>query len=386
MKRSTNRILTTHTGSLARSPQLLAMLAGSTQGQKPPAEFGAVLRDAVADCVREQADNGIDVVSDGELGKPQFADYVADRLNGLEGQSEQVGFVNPSQRPEPFPRYASWVAEQATGIGVAAARRPMCIGPLSWKDRGYETDIANLKASLADVEVEEAFLPSPSPGILAMRLPNTFYPSEEAYLYALADVLRDEYQAIAAAGFVLQIDAPDTAMAWDRQQWQDLDEFRSAVQLRIEALNHALAGIPEDQIRFHVCWGNGERPHTGDVSLRDIVDLVLTVRAGAYSVEAANPRHAHEWEVWSDVKLSEGKLLIPGVIDSLTNFVEHPELVAQRLTQYAAIVGRENVIAGTDCGFGTAASANPRVHPELVLAKFRAMAEGAQLASARLWR
>jgi 5-methyltetrahydropteroyltriglutamate--homocysteine methyltransferase len=165
-----------------------------------------------------------------------------------------------------------------------------------------------------------------------------------------------------------------------------LDEFRSAVQLRIEALNHALAGIPEDQIRFHVCWGNGERPHTGDVSLRDIVDLVLTVRAGAYSVEAANPRHAHEWEVWSDVKLSEGKLLIPGVIDSLTNFVEHPELVAQRLTQYAAIVGRENVIAGTDCGFGTAASANPRVHPELVLAKFRAMAEGAQLASARLWR
>ena len=386
MKRSTDRTLTTHTGSLARPPELLRMLSGQSQGQKAPARFAGVLREAINNCVREQAECGIDIVSDGELGKPQFADYVADRLNGLEGQSDRAGFVNPSQRPEPFPRYAAWVAEQQTGIGVAAARRPMCTGPLSWKDRAYETDITNLKSALSDIKVEEAFLPSPSPGILAMRLPNDYYPSEEAYLYALAEVMRDEYRAIVDAGFVLQIDAPDTAMAWDRQQWQDLAEFRRAVQIRIEALNHALAGIPEDQIRFHVCWGNGERPHTGDISLRDIVDLVLMVKAGAYSVEAANPRHAHEREVWRDVKLPDGKVLIPGVIDSLTNFVEHPELVAQRLTQYAALVGRENVIAGTDCGFGTAASANPRVHPELVLAKFRAMAEGAQLASARLWQ
>jgi len=386
MKRSTDRILTTHTGSLARPPELLQMLAARSNGQEvDSAAFAGALRSAVSRSVREQAESGIDIVSDGELGKPQFSDYVADRLDGLEGQSPRAGFVNPSQRAEPFPAYAGWVAGQTVGIGVAAGRRPMCVGPLGWKDRAYESDIANLKAALAGQQIEEAFLPSPSPGILAMRLPNAFYPSEEAYLYALADMLKDEYRAIVDAGFVLQIDAPDTAMAWDRQQWDSMAGFRSAVALRIEALNHALKGLPEQQVRFHVCWGNGERPHTGDVPLRDIVDLVLEVKAAAYSVEAANPRHAHEWEVWQDVKLPDGKVLIPGIIDSLTNFVEHPELVAQRLVQYAALVGRENVIAGTVCGFGTSASASPRVHPEIVLAKFRAMAEGAEIASRRLW-
>jgi 5-methyltetrahydropteroyltriglutamate--homocysteine methyltransferase len=385
MKRSGNRILTTHAGSLARPRELLTALAGFGRGDAPSAGYAQLLRGAVSGCVREQADNGVDVVSDGELGKPQFADYVAYRLNGFEGQSVRPGFVNPSQRPEPFPQWAAWAAQQTTNMGVAAERRPVCVGPLSWKDRAYGADIANLSAALEGVEVEEAFLPSPSPGILAMRLPNEYYPSEEAYLHALADVLRDEYRAIVDAGFLLQIDAPDTAMAWDRQQWDSLAEFRRAVALRIEALNYALDGIPEEQVRFHVCWGNGERPHTGDVALRDIVDIVLTVRAAAYSVEAANPRHAHEWEVWQDVRLPEGKILIPGVIDSLTYFVEHPELVAQRLVQYASLVGRENVIAGADCGFGTAASDNPRVHPEIVLGKFRAMAEGSAIASARLW-
>jgi 5-methyltetrahydropteroyltriglutamate--homocysteine methyltransferase len=385
MKRSSSRILTTHTGSLARPPELLAALADLGRGDAAPAGYADALRQAVGACVREQADNGVDVISDGELGKPQFADYVAYRLNGLEGQSDRAGFVNPSQRPEPFPRWASWAAQQPTGGGVAAERRPVCVGPLSWKDRAYEADIANLNAALVGVSAEDAFLPSPSPGILAMRLPNAYYPTEEAYLYALADVLRDEYRAIVAAGFVLQIDAPDTAMAWDRQQWLSLADFRRAVAMRIEALNYALEGIPEDRVRFHVCWGNGERPHTGDVALRDIVDLVLKVHAEAYSVEAANPRHAHEWQVWEDVRLPDGKILIPGVIDSLTNFVEHPELVAQRLVQYASLVGRENVIAGTDCGFGTAASEHPRVHPEIVLGKFRAMAEGAAIASVRLW-
>jgi 5-methyltetrahydropteroyltriglutamate--homocysteine methyltransferase len=262
----------------------------------------------------------------------------------------------------------------------------MCTGPLGWRDRAYQRDIANLKAALQDQPMAEAFLPSASPGILAMRIPNRYYPSEEAFLYALAAVLKEEYQAITDAGLVLQIDAPDAAMAWDRQAWETIGEFRSAVELRIEALNHALAGIPEEQVRFHVCWGNGERPHTGDVALRDIVDIVLKVKAGAYSIEAANPRHAHEWEVWEDVKLPDGKVLIPGVVDSLTNFVEHPDLIAQRLTQYARLVGRESVIAGTDCGFGTAASASPRVHPEIVLAKFRAMAEGSRIASSRLWK
>jgi 5-methyltetrahydropteroyltriglutamate--homocysteine methyltransferase len=350
--------------------------------------FDERVRAAVGQIVREQVDNGIDVVSDGELSKPQYADYVADRLNGLEGQSPEAGFVRPSRRPEPFPKYAAWLSESGGGLrlgGIAAVRRPVCVAPLSWKDRAYERDIAHLKAALDASGAVEAFMPSPSPGILAMRIPNEHYPSEEAFLEALAGMLHDEYHAIVDAGFVLQIDAPDVAMAWDRQDWDGMAEFRGAVAQRIEALNHALDGIPEDRVRFHVCWGNGERPHTSDVALRDIVDLVLQVHAGAYSVEAANPRHAHEWEVWEQTKLPDGKVLIPGVVDSLTNFVEHPALIEQRIARYARLLGREQVIAGTDCGFGTAASANPRVHPEIVLAKFQAMAEGARLASRQLW-
>ena len=389
MKTSSEHILTTHTGSLARPPVLLEMLGSRARGGGfDEAAFGGQVRAAVEDIVRAQIVSGIDVVSDGELSKPQFADYVADRLNGLEGQSPEAGFVRPSRRPEPFPQYAAWLAESGGGLrlgGVAAVRRPVCVGPLSWKDRGYERDIDNLRHAVEQNRPVEAFLPSPSPGILAMRIPNEYYPSENAYLEALASVLRDEYRAIVDAGFLLQIDAPDVAMAWDRQEWADLAEFRAAVAGRIEALNHGLDGIPEDRIRFHVCWGNGERPHTGDVALREIVDLVLRVKAGAYSIEASNPRHAHEWEVWESVRLPDSKILIPGFVDSLTNFVEHPDLVAQRIVQYARLVGRENVIAGTDCGFGTAASANPRVHPEIVWAKFQAMAEGARIASAKLW-
>jgi 5-methyltetrahydropteroyltriglutamate--homocysteine methyltransferase len=218
-----------------------------------------------------------------------------------------------------------------------------------------------------------------------MRIPNAYYKSEEEYTYALADVLRDEYRAIADAGFVLQIDAPDAAMAWDRQHFETLDDFRAVTRMRVEALNHALEGIPEDRVRFHVCWGNNESPHTGDVALRDIVDIILQVKAQCYSIEAANPRHGHEWTVWQEVKLPDGKMLMPGVIDSLTNFVEHPEYVAERIVRYANLVGRENVIAGVDCGFGTGASASPRIHPELVMGKFRALAEGARLATSDLW-
>jgi 5-methyltetrahydropteroyltriglutamate--homocysteine methyltransferase len=259
------------------------------------------------------------------------------------------------------------------------------VGPLAWKDRAYTADIANMKAAMQAAGVEEAFLPSPSPGIVAMRIPTEYYKTEADYLYALADVLRDEYRAIVDAGLILQIDAPDAAMSWDRQNWKDVAEFRDELRLRHEALNHALEGIPEDRVRYHICWGNNENPHTGDIELKEIVDLVLDVKAELYSIEAANPRHAHEWKVWESVKLPAGKILMPGVIDSLTNFVEHPEAVAQRIVQYARIVGRENVIAGVDCGFGTGASANPRVHPELVMAKFRSLSEGARLASKELW-
>jgi 5-methyltetrahydropteroyltriglutamate--homocysteine methyltransferase len=256
---------------------------------------------------------------------------------------------------------------------------------MAWKDRAYEDDIANMKAAMAAARVEEAFLPSPSPGIVSMRIPTEYYKTEEEYLFALADVLKDEYRAIVDAGLILQIDAPDAAMSWDRQNWKDIPEFRRELQLRHAVLNHALQNIPADRVRYHVCWGNNENPHTGDIELKDIVDLILEVDADLYSIEASNPRHAHEWKVWESVKLPQGKILMPGVIDSLTNFIEHSELVAQRIVQYANVVGRENVIAGVDCGFGTGASATPRVHPELVMAKFRSLSEGAKLASQELW-
>ena len=387
MKRSTNRILTSHVGSLVRPQDMLDMLRARSHGQPyDQAVWDARLRQAVTEVVHQQADAGIDVINDGELSKPMFADYIADRLNGFEGENTSPDrFVNNTRRPDPFPGFTAWRDSQPNLVTFGIMRRPLCVGPLSWKDRAYETDIANLKDAMSQVSVEEGFLPSPSPGILAARIPNQYYKSEEEYLFALADVLRDEYRAITDAGLVLQIDAPDAAMCWDRQQFDTIEDFRKATEQRTDALNHALRDVPEESVRFHVCWGNNESPHTGDVELKDIIDVLLKVKAACYSVEAANPRHAHEWEVWQTVKLPEGKALMPGVIDSLTNFIEHPDLVAQRIVTYANLVGRENVIAGVDCGFGTGASANPRIHPELVWAKFRTLAEGARRASAKLW-
>jgi 5-methyltetrahydropteroyltriglutamate--homocysteine methyltransferase len=342
--------------------------------------FSERVRTAVAEIVREQVNAGIDIVSDGELGKPSFATYVKDRLKGFEGQNREPRiFADRAEFPE-------WNALQGRPSGLMGPVRPSCIGPLGWKDKAaVHADIANFKAAVEDAKPEDAFIPSASLGIIAEIMVNEHYPTEEAYLYALADVMKDEYEAIADAGFVLQIDAPDAAMG-RHSQFRDstIQEFRKALALRIEALNHALARVPEEQVRFHVCWGNYEGPHNHDVPLSDIVDLVLKVRAGAYSIEASNPRHAHEWQVWEDTELPDGKALIPGVIDSKTNVIEHPEVVAQRIVQYARLVGRESVIAGTDCGFGTAAGRD-RVHPTIMWAKFRAMAEGAQLATKRLW-
>jgi 5-methyltetrahydropteroyltriglutamate--homocysteine methyltransferase len=375
--------LTSHAGSLARPIDLLEIMTEKINGRPyDEAAFAARTRSAVAEIVKEQTEAGVDIPSDGELSKPMFSDYVADRLGGFEGENTGTPFVNQSQRPQPFPTYA---ADRPIGLVGLKERRPMNVAPLAWKDRAYEADIANFKAALAATSTVEGFLPSPSPGIVAMRIPTDYFKTEEEYVFALAEVLRDEYKAIVDAGLLLQIDAPDAAMSWDRQNWQDLAEFRRAVQIRHAALNHALEGIPEERVRYHVCWGNNENPHTGDVELKDIVDLILDVHAQLYSIEAANPRHAHEWKVWETVKLPAGKILMPGVIDSLTSFVEHPKLVAQRIVQYAGLMGRENVIAGVDCGFGTGASANPRVHPELVMAKFRSLAEGARLASQELW-
>jgi 5-methyltetrahydropteroyltriglutamate--homocysteine methyltransferase len=388
--RRNRRILTSHTGSLARPVDLLEMLRARVNG-RPYDErvYSERLRTAVADVVQQQVQNGIDIPSDGEQGKAMFADYVADRISGFEGETTDPGVVRDARyglRPDPFPTYTAWQRSlQQNSGGLVRQKRPVCVAPLVWKDRGYEADIANFKAALSGVNVADAFLPSPSPGIIAMRIPNECYPTEEAYLFALANVLKDEYRAITDAGLMLQIDGPDAATSWDWQYWENLDEFRRAVEMRTEALNTALEGIPEDRVRFHVCWGNVESPHTNDVALRDVIDIVLKVKASTYSVEAANPRHGHEWQVWEDVKLPAGKALMPGVIDSLTTIVEHPDRVAQRIVQYANVVGRENVIAGTDCGFATGASANPRVHPEVAMAKLRALADGAAVASRQLW-
>ncbi|MCH7624811.1 MAG: cobalamin-independent methionine synthase II family protein [Chloroflexi bacterium] len=380
MKRSTDRILTTHTGSLPRPPDLLEMIEAKENGRPyDVVAFDERVRMAVAQVVKDQVDAGIDIVSDGEQGKPSFATYVKNRLSGFGGANSEIRvFADRRDFPE-------WSATTKLS-SLATAARPMCTEPLGWLDRAaFETDIRNLQSAVQGAKPEEAFIPSASLGIIAEIMANRYYDSEREYLYALADVMKEEYEAIANAGFVLQIDAPDAAMGRHSQFWDSpLEDFRASLELRVEALNHALADIPEEQIRFHICWGNYEGPHNHDVPLKDIVDIVLKVNAGAYSVEASNPRHAHEWQVWEDVKLPDGKVLIPGVIDSTTNFIEHPEVVAQRIVRYAELVGRENVIAGTDCGFGTAAGLD-KVHPTVMWAKFRTMAEGAELASKKLW-
>ncbi len=380
MKQSTDRILTTHTGSLPRPDDLLELIDARERGEVYDEQvFQDRVHTAVADIVRQQAEAGIDIVSDGEFGKPSFATYVKNRISGFNGQNpEQRVFADRAE-------FAEWHAQTAPPSYMMTTR-PFCTEALGWRDKSaVHTDIDNLKSALDPVEIEEAFIPAASIGIIAEIMQNQYYPTEEAYLFALADVMREEYQAITDAGFLLQIDAPDAAMGRHAQFWNHtLDDFRRALAMRVEAQNHALRDIPEDLIRYHICWGNYEGPHTHDVPLKDIVDLILQVRAGAYSVEASNPRHAHEWQVWESVRLPAGKVLIPGVIDSTTNFVEHPEIVAQRIVQYANLVGRENIIAGTDCGFGTSAGP-PKVHPTVMWAKFNAMAEGAKLASQRLW-
>jgi 5-methyltetrahydropteroyltriglutamate--homocysteine methyltransferase len=265
-------------------------------------------------------------------------------------------------------------------------RRLVCTGPIGWKDRGaVQTDIDNFRVALQGVRPAEAFIPAVSPGTLAQNVINEYYKDEEAFLYAVAEVLKEEYQAIVQAGFLLQIDSPDLAMG-KNVQFADktLEEFRQIIALRVEALNHALAGIPPEHVRHHICWGNGEGPHHKDVALKDIIDILLEARTGAIYVEGANPRHGHEWKVFRDVQLPDGTVLIAGVIDTKTNFIEHPELVADRIMNYASVVGRENVIAGTDCGFGTSADRD-RVAPSISWAKLKAMAEGAKLASQQLW-
>jgi 5-methyltetrahydropteroyltriglutamate--homocysteine methyltransferase len=384
MKRSSERILTTHTGSLPRPDSVLQLIIAREQGK--PVDTAALdesVRDAVASVVKQQIEVGIDVISDGEMSKIGFANYVKDRLTGFEGESNPVVaqdvLDHPDLRVRMFRRNEGSESRYFT---------PACTGPITLRDKdAVHRDIANLKAALARQQSQpaDAFLPAASPGTIAQVMQNHYYPTQEAYLYALAEAMRYEYQAIAAAGLLLQLDCPDLAMQRHTRFAQaSLDEFRRQIQQNIEVLNYALAGISPEQVRVHVCWGNYPGPHHRDVPLREIIDLLLTIQGSALSIEAANPRHEHEWKVFEEVRLPEGKVLIPGVIDTCSTYVEHPEVVAQRLVRFAGVVGQENLIAGTDCGFGTFAGAGA-LAPSVAWSKLRSLVEGARLASQELW-
>jgi 5-methyltetrahydropteroyltriglutamate--homocysteine methyltransferase len=378
MKRSTERILTTHTGSLPRPWDLTATLEALDAGTPPdPAAFAARVRQAVGEVVRKQIGAGVDVVNDGEQGKVGYSTYVRHRLTGFDGTSLVSQRADWSDFPEALARNPR-----------QSVSRPSCTGPIDWRDRdAIAVDVENLRAAVAATPPAEVFMTAASPGVIAHFLRNEHYPSREAYLARLTDIMKDEYDAIVRAGFVLQVDCPDLAMG-RHLAFPDLStaEFLKIAAANVEALNHALRDVPPDRVRMHLCWGNYEGPHHRDIPLRDILPVVLRARPSAISLEGANPRHEHEWVVFKETKLPDDKILIPGVLDSTTNFIEHPELVAQRIVRYAEVVGRERVIAGSDCGFGTFARSRPQVEPEIVWAKLAAMAEGARLATAALWR
>ena len=380
MKRSTDRFLTTHTGSLPRPADLIRAMFAKEEGVA--VDRGALderIRNAVADTVAKQRHSGIDVVNDGEMSKPSYATYIKDRLAGFGGTSNSFVYQDLVDFPE--------LARRVFGDpGRARRKTPACNAAVAVHDReAVRTDIANLKAALRTTSAPDAFLTAASPGLISLFFRNDYYRSTEEYLYAIADAMRDEYEAVAGAGLILQLDCPDLAMGRHIQHADlSLEEFRKAAQLHIEVLNHAVARIPAEQLRMHLCWGNYEGPHHCDVPLASIVDLVFTARPSGISFEAANPRHAHEWELFEDVALPEGKVLIPGVLESKSNFIEHPELVAQRIARYARLVGRENVIAGTDCGYGTWVG-QAAVDPDVVWAKLAALTEGARLAADKFW-
>ncbi len=399
MKHSIDRILTTHAGSLVRPPAIIAVMA-AREGNQPydHERFAGELRGGVAAVVREQAEAGVDIPSDGEFGKVGWTNYVTERISGLEPRATRPGEVRQifgKDRQDFAEFYAAWGRHERTmWLPPAQAEAPApssliaweCSGPISYTGQeAIQTDIANFKAALAGVQVEEAFLPVSAPGSAEATRLNHFYPSEEAYLYALADALKTEYHAIVDAGLLVQVDDAFLPALYDRLLLSGtLEDYRKFSHLRIEAVNHALHGIPEDRVRYHICWGSWNGPHSTDVPLKEIIDLVLEVNAGAYSIEAANPRHEHEWRVWENTKLPEGKILIPGVVTHSTNIIEHPELVAERIVRFARLVGRENVIAGTDCGFSQIWNLI-RTHPSIQWAKLRALAEGARLATEQLW-
>jgi 5-methyltetrahydropteroyltriglutamate--homocysteine methyltransferase len=385
MQRSSERILTTHCGSLARPHDLLEIMQAKEHGQPyTPASLASRVRSAVTEAVHKQLEHGVDVVCDGEQSKAGFAVYVRERLAGFVARP-----VAPEDSPlrrwrdvQAFPEYyAEYFKQNMRGVAPPASLA--CVGPITYTGQAaVQTDIANLKAALQGVAPVEVFMPAIAPRSLGK---NEYYPTEEAYIYAIADAMREEYMAIVNAGFLLQVDDPALTNLYGQETSLDLSERHRRAAMYIAALNHALRDIPPERVRFHTCYGINEGPRIYDIPLKDIVHLMLQVRAGAYSFEAANPRHAHEWRLWESVKVPEGAVLIPGMISHASNIVEHPELIAERLVQYARLVGREQVIAGSDCGFSSQATLSPEVHPTVVWAKFQAMAEGARLATQQLW-
>jgi len=381
MQRSAGRFLTTHTGSLPRPEDLVRMMYAKEEGVPVDnAALASRIRSAVEESVHKQAGAGVDIVNDGEMSKPSYATYVKDRLAGFGGSGNTFVYQDLVE----FPNLAKRVFGDP---GRSRRKTPACNAPISVRDpQAVRADVDNLKAAAAHVKTEETFMSAASPGVIGLFFRNDHYRNQEEYLFAIAEAMRHEYETVAKSGVVLQIDCPDLAMGRHIQYANlTLEDFRKKARLHVEALNHALANIAPEQLRMHVCWGNYEGPHHCDVPLEHIIDIVLTARPGAISFEAANPRHAHEWKVFETVKLPEGKVLIPGVIESKTNFIEHPELVAQRIDRYAKLVGRENVIAGSDCGYGTWVG-QAAVDADVVWAKMAAMAEGARIASKEFWR
>ena len=385
MKRSTERILTTHVGSLVRPPEIVELTRRRDAGGPFEGEELAALKRAIDDAVRTQAECGIDIPSDGEYSKSSFSGYVTDRLTGFEmlpGERGLGGFTRSRDRK----RFAEAYAELEGAPGRGAFGYPVCTGPITYRGEAFvKQDLDNFREALKGLPFAEGFVPAAAPGTIELQRRNEYYKTPEEYVFAIAAAMKTEYRMIVDAGFVLQIDDPRLVTEYDSMDPAPTpEEYAKFAAVRIEALNHALAGLPEDRIRYHLCWGSWHGPHTTDAELKDIVDVFLKVKAGAFSVEAANPRHMHEYHVWEEGKLPAGKILIPGVIAHTTNCVEHPELVAERIVTYARIVGRENVIAGADCGFAQTAAVR-RVHPSIMWEKFRVLAEGARLATKRLW-
>jgi len=380
VKRSSERILTTHAGSLPRPPDLLALMQAT---EPDPQKLAARVRTAVADVVRKQLGHGLDVITDGEMGKPSFVTYITERLSGFTRSTDpgRLPWAG-SKEVTAFPEFYEPSLRHSPN---AAAPRFACTGPIAYAGHAHvQADIANLKAALAGFNITEAFLPAIAPSNVESRQQNFHYKTDEEYLFAIADAMHEEYEAIVDAGFLLQIDDPRLVTYYIMSPTSTVQECRRWAEVRVEALNHALRGIPRDRVRFHTCYSINMGPRVHDMELKDIVDIILKVRAGAYSFEAANPRHEHEWRVWEHVTLPDGAVLIPGVITQSTVLVEHPELVAERIARFAGVVGRENVIAGADCGFASFAGST-EIHPTVVWAKLQALVDGARIASARLW-